>query len=131
MGRLTRWLLLITATLATFVLCLWVARSVTFGWTPRSETDRWAVAAAFAAVMAAAVGAPLIWFAGRDRPGPRPAQRVTQNADASDQASIHQVGGSQGGSRRNNAPAQANQRATAKDRSRVTQIGGDQDAPHA
>jgi hypothetical protein len=65
-----RWLTAICSTVIAFGLCLWLFRFVSFSWMPHAESDRWAVAAAFATVTAGAVGAATGWWAGRERERP-------------------------------------------------------------
>ena len=66
MASLARWLVAIVSTLATFGVCLWLFRFISFSWMPHTTTDRWAVAAAFATVAATAVGAATSWWANRE-----------------------------------------------------------------
>jgi hypothetical protein len=63
-----RWLIAVTATVAVFLGCLWLFRFASWSWMPHATTDRWAVAAAFAAVTAGAVGAAGTWWASRETP---------------------------------------------------------------
>lgn len=130
MRRSVRWVVAVTAAGVAFGLCLWLARSVSFDWTPRAEADRWVVAAAFASVMAGAVGLAVGWWAGRDEPG---SGHVRQRARASDQAQVTQLGGSRlvpgGVTRDTDAPNDVDQRAVASGDARITQAGGDQHTP--
>ena len=66
--RLMRWLVAVTATVAVFGGCLWLFRFASWSWMPHAETDRWAVAAAFATVTAGAIGAAGTWWASRETP---------------------------------------------------------------
>jgi hypothetical protein len=70
MARTAKWLLVLAATLAAFVLCLWVGWTVGIKLWPHTLTataDRWVVSAAFATVMGGAVFAWGGWWAGRER----------------------------------------------------------------
>jgi hypothetical protein len=51
-----------------FGVCLWLFRFASWWWMPHATSDRWAVAAAFAAVTAGAVGAAGTWWASREIP---------------------------------------------------------------
>jgi len=66
MLRSVRWVVAVAAVVAAFGLCLWLARSVSFGWMPQGEADRWVVATAFATVAAGAVGVATGWWAGQE-----------------------------------------------------------------
>ncbi|MEU0646002.1 hypothetical protein [Streptomyces umbrinus] len=133
MVRSVRWVVAVAAVVAAFGLCLWLARSVSFGWMPQGEADRWVVATAFATVVAGSVGVATGWWAGREGP-PAPesrGRRVTQRAKVSDRGQAAQVGGNQ------NAPGGrattghdsggvVEQDAEASGDARITQVGGDQ-----
>jgi hypothetical protein len=67
MRRSARWLLTWAATAVTFIGCLWLARMFSFSFEPRAESDRWVVAAAFAATMSAAMLAGGSWWASREK----------------------------------------------------------------
>ncbi|MFI1398029.1 hypothetical protein [Streptomyces sp. NPDC020681] len=111
-----------TASVAAFGICLWLAGSASFGWLPRTETERWAIAAAFAAVVAGAVGAPLGWWAGRETRG----GSVVQKATATGDSRTTQVGGSRGTAGGSLPPGGVEQQAESSGSARITQIGGDQ-----
>ncbi|MEU4615192.1 hypothetical protein [Streptomyces umbrinus] len=87
--RSVRWLTVILVTLVVFTGCLWLLRSAAFGWMPDADADRWAVAIAFATVVAGSVGTALGWWAGRGE-GDVPTTR--QTASATKQGEILQVG---------------------------------------
>lgn len=136
MTRPLRWTVTFAATIGAFLLCLWLGHSVSFGWLPRADSDRWALAAAFAAVCAGVVGAAVGWWAGQSEPAPavRRDHRVTQTAKASGRARTLQVGGSQTAP---DAPAPqagdeasvVRQEADASGHAEVRQIGRDQHLP--
>jgi hypothetical protein len=70
MARTAKWLLVLAATLAAFVLCLWVGWVVGIKLWPHtlsSTADRWVVSAAFATVMGGGVLAWGGWWAGREK----------------------------------------------------------------
>ena len=96
--QLIRWLVVVTATVAVFGVCLWLFRFALWSWMPHATSDRWAVAAALAAVTAGAVGAAGAWWASRETPslaGPASADqgsRIDQRARASGHSQITQVG---------------------------------------
>lgn len=136
MTRPLRWTVTGTATVTAFLLSLWLGRAVSFGWLPSAESDRWALAASFAAVCAGVAGAATGWWAGRPEPPPsaRPEHRVTQKARASGRARISQVGGSQGapgapGPRAGDGPTVVRQESDASGHAETRQIGGDQNLP--
>ncbi len=132
MSRSVRWVVAVGAVLATFGLCLWLARMVSWGWMPRAEADRWVVATAFATVAAGAVGAATAWWAGRDDDPTAPpsgGRVVRQQAKASGRARVSQVGGSRNapsGGRTGMGPGSVEQHADASDDAEITQTGGDQ-----
>ncbi|MFH0172378.1 hypothetical protein ACIA6D_03555 [Streptomyces cacaoi] len=142
MQRARRWAVTVFAGAGSFVICLWSARAAPFGFLPRADADRWAVATAFATTVATLVGAAAGWWAGNERrPGSAPpdnrspetpdspgtgGQTVQQEVTASDAARVTQVAGHRGlghavpGER----PGRVTQRATASGRACVTQVGG-------
>ncbi len=67
MRRSVRWLLTWAATAVAFISCLWLARTFSFSFEPKAESDRWVVATAFAAAMSAAVLASGSWWASREK----------------------------------------------------------------
>lgn len=87
MASFVRWLVAITSTLATFGVCLWVFRFISFSWMPHAVADRWVVAAAFATVAATAVGAATAWWANREheKPTPSPVQPADAGISISEQ----------------------------------------------
>jgi hypothetical protein len=54
MRRSARALVALSATTAIFVLCLWLPGKFRFSWEPAGASDRWAMALAFAGVIAGA-----------------------------------------------------------------------------
>lgn len=52
MGLLARRAMVAVASIAAFVLGLWVDQQVTWSWLPHAPSDRWVVAAAFATITA-------------------------------------------------------------------------------
>ena len=52
MGLLARRAIVAVASIAAFVLGLWVDQQLTWSWLPHAEADRWVVAAAFATITA-------------------------------------------------------------------------------
>ncbi|MFC7900252.1 hypothetical protein ACFUV1_08855 [Streptomyces griseoincarnatus] len=127
MSRSVRWSVTVVVAAVVFGVCLWAGRSVSFGWMPEAEADRWVVATAFASVMTTVAAAAVGWWAGRERLPP--AERmVSQRATASDGGRAKQVGGNQnapspgGGS----VPGRVEQEAEVSDSASVTQVGGDQ-----
>ena len=138
MARSLRWIVTGAATVAAFLLCLWLGRAASFGWLPRADADRWALAAAFAAVCAGVVGAAVGWWAGRPEPPPavRSERRVTQRARATGRARTLQVGGDRTAPgapapRTGDGPSEVRQEADASGHADVHQIGGDQHLPRA
>lgn len=127
-----RWSVTVVFAAAVFGVCLWGARSVSFGWMPKAEADRWVVATAFASVMTTVAAAAVGWWAGREQPGLSlsPAERtVLQRATASGRGRAEQVGGSQNAPSRPGAgsvPGRVEQVAEVSDDASVTQVGGDQ-----
>jgi hypothetical protein len=101
MARWARWLVATGATLLTFWVVLWVVRVASFSWLPQAEADRWVVAVGFATVAAAAVAAPTVWWAQRERNADSehadsgPTAGVQQRARTSGHSSVTQVGGDQ------------------------------------
>jgi hypothetical protein len=67
MGRSVRWFVTAVVIVMTFGSCLWAGHGLSWDWLPDGEAERWGVAATFATVVAGAVGAPLGWWAGRER----------------------------------------------------------------
>jgi hypothetical protein len=51
-GLLARRAIVAVASIAAFVLGLWVDQQLTWSWLPHAEADRWVVAAAFATITA-------------------------------------------------------------------------------
>lgn len=86
--RSVRWLTVVLVTLVVFTGCLWLLRSAAFGWMPDADADRWAVAIAFATVVAGSVGTALGSWAGR---GDDDVPTTRQTASASE-GQILQVG---------------------------------------
>jgi hypothetical protein len=66
MGRLLRWCVASTVTIAVFVASTWVGGAVVLPHLMRSSDARWAVAASFGVAVAALAGAWGVWFATRD-----------------------------------------------------------------
>ncbi|MFD4612686.1 hypothetical protein ACFWOT_32330 [Streptomyces sp. NPDC058440] len=134
MARSARWAVTAVAATVVFVVCLWVGRSVSFGWMPDAEADRWVVATAFATVVSTVTGAAGAWWAGREQPDPSPplAERVvSQQVTASGRGRVTQVGGNQNTPLPSSAdaggvPGRVDQDAKVSDDASVTQVGGDQ-----
>lgn len=131
MLRSVRWAVAVGGVAAAFVLCLWGARVVSWGWMPRGEADRWVVATAFATVVTGAVGAAVFWWAGREEAPAAPhsgRRRVRQRATASGRSRISQTGGNRNApvSGVGAGPGRVVQDAAASDDAEVTQTGGDQ-----
>ncbi|MCX4983164.1 hypothetical protein [Streptomyces sp. NBC_00572] len=140
MTRAVRWLVVALATAATFGVCVWVVRAVSWGWLPQGEGPRLDTALTFGAVTAAAVLAAGGWWASRELPQPVPApapapQRVRkQQATTSGKAQVTLVGGSRNlapstgpqppGTPTADAPARVDQDAEASDDSSVLLVGG-------
>ncbi|MFH8625095.1 hypothetical protein ACH4A8_25010 [Streptomyces vietnamensis] len=127
MSRPMRWTVAVVAAAVTFWVCLWAARAVSWGWLPKEEETRFAVAIAFATVAATVVAAGVGWWAGREQP-PQPEPTVSQRATATGKGRITQVGGSRTPTPATAAPARVDQHAEASDEGSVTQVGGDQHA---
>ena len=95
--RLMRWLVVVTATVAVFGVCLWLFRFASWSWMPHATSDRWAVAAAFASVTAGAVGTAGARWASQETPPPadraaaEQGRRIDQRARASGHGQITQV----------------------------------------
>ncbi|MFJ4513059.1 hypothetical protein [Streptomyces sp. NPDC088816] len=134
MARSARWVVTAVAATVVFVVCLRVGRSVSFGWMPEAEADRWVVATAFATVVSTVTGAAGGWWAGREQPDPSspPAERVvSQQVTASGRGRAVQVGGNQNTPFPSSAdaggvPGRVDQDAKVSDDASVTQVGGDQ-----
>jgi len=123
--RSVRWLTVVLVTLAVFTGCLWLLRSAAFGWMPDADADRWAVATAFATVVAGSVGTALGWWAGR---GEGDAPTTRQTANASERGQIRQVGRDRTDAPLATAPGsipRVEQEARATGNSRIDQIGRD------
>ena len=90
MVRSVRWLVAVVAALVSFVAALWIARMFSLPFEPRGEADRWAVGAAFAGAVSAAVLAAVGFWAGRDAPEQRDPAAAARpepgRADASEPA---------------------------------------------
>lgn len=128
MARWARWTVTVVTAAVVFGVCLWGARSVSFElMADATEADRWAVAAAFAAVVATAVAAAVGWWAGReDRSGE---SVVSQRATASGRGRAVQVGRDQNASDTPGAgsvPGRVDQYAKVSDDASVTQVGRNQ-----
>ncbi|WP_406061723.1 hypothetical protein OG462_27905 [Streptomyces sp. NBC_01077] len=130
MTRAVRWLVVVVAAAATFGVCVWVVRAVPWGWLPQGEGPRLDTALAFGAVTAAGVLAAGGWWAARDRtppaPAPVPARVVTQEATASGNGQVTQVGGSRrpAGAPADGSPSRVEQHAEASDDGSILQAGG-------
>lgn len=73
MTRVVQWLVAVLASMATFVLSLWLAWVIEdhfFRQSIKAPADRWVVATAFAAVISGAVLASFGWWAGRENETP-------------------------------------------------------------
>ncbi|MFF0472538.1 hypothetical protein [Streptomyces sp. NPDC004284] len=130
-SRPMRWTVAVVAAAVTFWVCLWAARAMSWGWLPKGEETRFAVAIAFATVAATVVAAGIGWWAGREQPPapaltPAPGRTVTQRATATGDGQVIQVGGSRTPTPASAAPDRVEQQAEASDRGSVTQVGGDQ-----
>ncbi|PJN05588.1 hypothetical protein CG723_44115 [Streptomyces sp. CB01635] len=125
--RWLRWLVVAVTAGATFWVFLWVAQSVSWGWLPEGEAERWGVAAGFAAVVASAVVMATGWWAGREvSPGQPPSGRSVRGRVA-DQGRVDQVGGHRG---RPSGPSRAvpgsvRLDAEASGHGQIRQTGGD------
>ncbi|WP_406470340.1 hypothetical protein OH738_30990 [Streptomyces hirsutus] len=134
MARSARWVVTAVAATVVFVVCLRMGRSVSFGWMPEAEADRWVVATAFATVVSTVTGAAGAWWAGLEQPDPSspPAERVvSQQVTASGHGRAVQVGGNQNTSFPSSAgaggvPGRVDQDAKVSDDASITQVGGDQ-----
>lgn len=133
MARSARWVVTVVVAAVVFGVCLWAGRSVSFGWMPKDEADRWVVATAFATVVATVAATAAGWWAARDQPTavPPTERAVSQRATASGHGRVNQVGGDQntpappavgaaGG------PTRVEQEAEASDNGWISQVGGDQ-----
>ena len=138
MLRSARWSVVLAASLVTFGVGLWLARSVELDWLPHAEPDRWVVAAAFATVASGVVGTATGWWAGRDAPAEEevkgaqaPLKRVVvQRAKATGDGEATQIGGHRVGPNGfaelgNRSPDHVEQDAEVADRGRLSQVGGD------
>lgn len=117
----------VAAAVVAFGVCLWAARSVSWGWLPSGDAERWGVAAAFAAVVAGAVGAAVGWWAGREPPAGQPQSGRSLRARATGRGRVDQAGGHRGrpsGPSRA-APERAQLDAEASGQGRIRQTGGD------
>jgi hypothetical protein len=133
MARWMRWSVAVVAAAAVFGVCLWVGRSVSFGWMPQEEADRWVVATTFATLMGTVAATAVGWWASRDQPTPVPPSAppaVSQEATASGRARVNQAGGHQnvpffpGGT--GQGPGRVKQKAEASDDASVNQASGNQ-----
>ncbi|MFD7961411.1 hypothetical protein ACFV5J_11475 [Streptomyces zaomyceticus] len=145
MTRAVRWLAVVVAAAATFGVGVWVVRAVPWGWLPQGEGPRLDTALAFGAVTAAGVLAAGGWWASRERPTPPPApdpaphRVVTQEATASGNGRVTQVGGNDRNPAAGGAPgsgqqpfaasSRVEQHAEASDDGSVLQAGGHLNAP--
>ncbi|MGW5774519.1 hypothetical protein [Streptomyces sp. NPDC003863] len=133
MSRPMRWTVAAVAAAVTFWVCLWAARAVSWGWLPKEEDTRFAVAIAFATVAATVVAAGVGWWAGREMPpaptpapAPAPGRTVTQRATASGNGRVTQVGGSRTPANASaGGPDRVEQHAEASGHGSITQAGGD------
>ncbi|WP_431683784.1 hypothetical protein [Kitasatospora sp. KL5] len=139
MSRPVRWVVTVGSAVVAFVVCLWLARSASFGWLPKAEADRWVVATAFATVGAGAVATAVGRWAGQTTtptpappaPSPPTGQEVIQTAEASGRSRINQVGGNQtmavpATPADPGVPRTVRQDATAMDDGQVDQVAGHQ-----
>ncbi|MFJ9377544.1 hypothetical protein [Streptomyces sp. NPDC101455] len=137
MVRWVRWAVTVVVAAAVFGGCLWVGRSVSFGWMPEAEADRWVVSTAFATVMATVAAAAVGWWAGREEPAltplPSVQRAVSQKATVSGRGRVNQVGGNQNapspagaGAGAGAVPGRVEQTAEVSEDASVTQVGGDQ-----
>ncbi|WP_406388687.1 hypothetical protein [Streptomyces sp. NBC_00211] len=131
-GTARRWAVGIGSAFVVFWLCLWLVRAVSFGWLPKAEADRWAVAGAFGGAMAAAVGGLTAWWAGRGTQGGAGAGpdegTVRQQARAGGEAEVEQVAGTlgrQAAQHRRPGRKKVSQKAKASDQAKIRQVGGD------
>ncbi|MFI1927276.1 MULTISPECIES: hypothetical protein [unclassified Streptomyces] len=121
----------VSAAVMTFVGVLWLAGTSLFGWLPRTGTDHWTVATAFATAAAGAVCAAGVAWIGRS-PGGQPSAavgRVVQNA-RTPRGRVTQVGGGQGvppHGESHASPRHVRQDASAG--GSIIQIGGDVHPP--
>jgi nitrogen fixation-related uncharacterized protein len=91
--RSLKWLGVVISTALAFGISLWASRAASFSWMPHADADRWVVDAAFATVIAAAVGGAGSWWAGREKDTEdHDEPDVSQLAKASGHASITQIG---------------------------------------
>lgn len=134
MSRLVRWLVAGTASVVTFVLCVWLVRAVPFGWLPPAEDDRWVVALAFGGVAAAAVAGAVNWWAGQGTTPPTesPRRQVRQRAKATSGAQVDLAGrdlrsGGGGTADGEEVSEEIVQRAKGSRNARITLAGRDQD----
>lgn len=128
-----RWVTAVSAAVVTFVGVLWLAGTSLFRWLPRTGTDHWTVATAFATAAAGAVCAASAAWIGRnsDRQPSVGVGSVVQNARAHG-GQVTQVGGAQGTPPQRETPApprNVRQDASADASGSIIQIGGDAHLP--
>lgn len=136
MARWVRWAVTLVVAAVVFGMCLWVARSMSFGWTPEAEADRWVVATAFATVMGTVAATAVGWWASREElvppPPPEPElPAVSQEVIASGRARVNQAGRDQNtpaslANTTGDIPGRVVQKAEASDDASVNQAGRDQ-----
>ncbi|GHE71737.1 hypothetical protein GCM10018785_44980 [Streptomyces longispororuber] len=124
MVRSVRWLVAVAAAVVTFVVCLWGARLVVWGWLPAGDAERWGVAAAFAAVAAGAVGMAVGWWAGREPPAEEREGGGSVEGEATGHGWVDQVRGHRGGPG-GAVPDDLRLNAKASEYGQVRQTGGD------
>src|ERR1022692_354177 len=76
MGRLLRWCVASTVTIAVFVVGTWIGGAVVLPRLMSSPDARWAVATSFGVAVAALAGAWGFWFATRDTAAADPAGKA-------------------------------------------------------
>ncbi|MFI1360631.1 hypothetical protein ACH4TV_44730 [Streptomyces sp. NPDC020898] len=109
------------SSLTAFVLVVWLVKVLPLGWLPEDGGDRLALGTGVGAVVATLVPFITAAWIPQDVPAAdgRP-RRITQTADADDQAVIEQSAG--GGQAGGTAPAESLlQRARGRGRSRIRQ----------
>ncbi|MFF5704667.1 hypothetical protein ACFY7H_19500 [Streptomyces sp. NPDC012794] len=115
MARPWRWVVVVAATGAGFLIAFRLGLWDPFGWFPEKDSDRASVAAGFGGAMAAVIALVGGWWAGSGAEGG--GNSVRQRARASGTSQITQDGGLP-------APGRVDQRARADGDARVQQRGG-------
>ncbi|MEV7617108.1 hypothetical protein [Streptomyces sp. NPDC089799] len=123
-----RWAAAGAASVVSFALAVWLVRALPWGWLPKDDGDRWAVATACGAVVAAGVLYGLTWWTSRGGAPAAPGggRRVRQYADAGGDSVVEQTAGTRTRRRTPGTPPEhLTQRAKTRGTSRIRQTGGD------